>query len=105
MTQAFDYQVSLIHVPSGDTVVFTDTWYFPGYVRDDDWEYDPVFLWAEGNYSCNCNRDLFFHWNTGQKDYRHEDDSNCKDYDEYRVNWIKNLETGNVIHREEAARE
>lgn len=105
MSNGFEYQVSLTHVKSGDTVVFKDIWDYPSYVRDEGWEFDPVFLWSDGNYSCNCNRDLFFNRATNPE-YNHEDDDarNCDDFDEYRVNWIKNLETGRVIYREPESR-
>jgi hypothetical protein len=98
-SQGFKFSVSLTHVNSGETVEFEETWDYPGYVRDDDWEHDPVFLWSDGNYSCNCNRDLFFHWNKGDKNYRHSDGSkDCGHFDNYRVNWIRNLETGNIVY-------
>ena len=30
-------------------------------IREDaDWSYGQQFLWEEGNYSCDCNREIFF---------------------------------------------
>lgn len=97
MGQSFDYQVSITYVPTGDTIVFKDTWGYPSYVREEGWEYDPVFIWEEGNYSCDCNRDLFFHRAINPE--HDNDELECGDK-LYRVNWIKNLETGRVIYRE-----
>jgi len=40
--------------------VFQEEWGYDRYVREDDWESDPAFIWTEGNYNCNCNRFLFY---------------------------------------------
>lgn len=100
MSQGFPYSVSLTHVPSGETVEFTETWDYPNYTRGEDWETDPVFLWADGNYSCNCNRDVVFQQAKGVENYDHGDDKGCVEFDEYRVNWIRNNETGRIIYEE-----
>lgn len=38
-----------------------------------DAEYDNEFIWAEGNYSCDCNRRLFFERSKGNE----PDDVEC----------------------------
>lgn len=30
-----------------------------------DWDEDAAWMWTEGNYSCDCNRALFFAWAAG----------------------------------------
>ena len=30
------------------------------YQENHDWDDSYIFQWAEGNYSCDCNRELFF---------------------------------------------
>jgi hypothetical protein len=97
---AFKYTVSLTHVATGETVEFTEdygTW--DNYKRGDDWETDPVFGWADGNFSCNCNRHLFF-WRAKGIEPEDDEDTGCLDYPDYRVNWIRNEETGNIIYEE-----
>jgi hypothetical protein len=103
----FKYTVSLTRTSDGRTVQFTKTWDYPGYTREEDWEHDPVFLWAEGNYSCNCNRFLFFERACGSseteiktKDPNKGESGSCNDYENYRVNWIRNEETKNLIYSE-----
>lgn len=40
-----------------------------GEVRSIPWEYEVTpddYLWSEGNYSCDCNRDIFFKQGTDE---------------------------------------
>ena len=55
------------------------------------------FIWEEGNYSCDCNRHLFF---KRAKDEETDDDWNrgCSDY-EYSVN-LKDVKTMKVFYKE-----
>lgn len=72
---------------TGKTRVFTDTY-------DDDYPLHTVeFLWSEGNYSCDCNRAIFFH-NWGPE----SDDRTCGHTD-YAVMLAVVRETGQVICR------
>jgi hypothetical protein len=41
--------ISITHVKSGETRSYEDTWHDAG-----------VYMWGDGNYSCDCNRELFF---------------------------------------------
>lgn len=58
---------------------------------EEDWRGSSMFLWAHGNNSCDCNRELYFKeakglgWNV--------DSVNCGDF-RYRVIKIINPETG-----------
>lgn len=48
---------------TGETAAFEDCgsiWNDEGYIRD--------FMWAEGNYACDCNRQLFFERALGRRD-------------------------------------
>lgn len=94
MNQAFQYRISLTQIETSKTVEFDDKWGYPDYVRGEDWEYDPVFIWTDGNYSCDCNRHIFF-YKDGLKTNDYED-VECGDK-LYKVNFIKNLETGKII--------
>ena len=106
----FKYTVSLSRVEDGWTVVFQEEYGWDNYVRDEDWEFDPVFIWTEGNFSCNCNRFLFFHRALGKSeeeidaidpDKGNEDGlyiGGCDVYPEFRLNWIRNDETQRVIY-------
>jgi hypothetical protein len=80
------YRISLTHVSSKKTVEFDD----------EGSEESFFFLWTEGNYSCDCNRDLFFH-RVSQPDYY--EDHPCGD-SEYRLNWVRDLSTGEVLYPE-----
>jgi hypothetical protein len=39
---------AITHIPTGETRIY-----------EDEYEYSE-FMWTEGNYSCDCNRHLFF---------------------------------------------
>lgn len=45
------FEIVLRKVDSGEEVSL---------VEDYDSEVNAVFLWRDGNYSCDCNRELFF---------------------------------------------
>ncbi len=52
------YDVHILNVATGETRIHVDPWH-------DMYEYEPggqfrSFMWEEGNYSCDCNRHLFF---------------------------------------------
>lgn len=100
--QGFKYKVSLTKVETNETVEFEDTWDYPSYIRTDTWEYDPVFIWSDGNYACDCNRSLFFERALKnlpiQKAITSDEvDIGCSN-NKFKVNWIINLETGNKIY-------
>ena len=95
--EGFKCLIKMTHVESGKSVEFEFDWGYPGYVRDEDWETDPVYIWSDGNYSCDCNRHNFFN-RDGLHNENYED-VQCGD-GMYRVNWIKNLETGKIIYEE-----
>lgn len=42
-----------------------------------------TFMWTEGNYCCDCNRDIFWNWEGGKD--TSDDDYDCS-YGEYSVN-------------------
>ena len=41
----------ITHVPTGESVIYED---------DMEWGRLCDYMWTEGNYSCDCNRHLFF---------------------------------------------
>jgi hypothetical protein len=60
----------------------------------EDGEHPGVFNWEENNYSCNCNRALFFARSIGAD----EPDVDCGD-GKYSVN-LANAKTGEIYYRE-----
>lgn len=96
MSESFKYRVSITQVATGKIVEFDDVWGYPGYKRGENWENDPVFIWWEGNYSCDCNRDLFFNRISNPA---YDTDMPCGE-SAYKLNWIKNLETNRIIYGE-----
>ena len=105
------YTVSLTRVSDGKNV----TWTEPFEIHDNsvhlwpglkDWEGTVEFLWSEGNYSCNCNRFLFFERAQGKTEEEikaidpDKDDmtGSCGLYENYRVEWIRNADTQQVIY-------
>lgn len=100
----FKYTVSLTRNSDNKTVEFVETHGdYPQYKRDEGWEFDPVFIWELGNYSCDCNRYLFFEraLGTSEEEIDARDPNKCGHAD-YRVNWIRNDETSTVIYTEYA---
>ena len=80
-------RISLTRVSDGKTVEY----------EQDDYGYGTTrFIYEDGNYSCNCNRHLFF---TEAEGHRDDTEMNCVDYPKYRVNWIKEPE-GEIIYSE-----
>lgn len=62
----------------------------------DKGEYTPnCFMWEEGNYSCDCNRKLFFARAAGESE---DWDSECSD-GQYSVR-IRNKKSGEVFYDE-----
>ena len=64
--------VTILDTHTGETVTYEDEHYF-------DDEYDSDFIWDEGNFSCDCNRALFFLRAKGvpEEDIDHDDDTPC----------------------------
>jgi hypothetical protein len=65
---------------------------------DDDGEHLSTYIWEEGNFSCDCNRYLFY-----QRAVDADEDDNAPDgfcgEDKYRI-WIVNPATGNIVYDE-----
>lgn len=66
-------------------------------LREGD-EYPNEFNWEEGNYSCDCNRDLFFLRAGGEDDSESFESYQCSD-GKYSVDLI-NPVTGNTYYKE-----
>lgn len=98
------YIVSLTRLSDRQKVEFTEDFTVHDDTNNDwsDWLSTVVFLWEDGNYSCNCNRFLFFERALGKTEAevgaldRHGD---CGTYEKYRVDFIKD-ETGKVVYKE-----
>ena len=81
------------HVKSGEVRVYKTKEYI--FEADGDDVYIPcVFNWEENNYSCDCNRYIFFERANGNE----PDDFECTD-GRYLVNLVNPL-YGNVYYRE-----
>jgi hypothetical protein len=101
--------ISITRLSDGKTAVFSDDFSVHDNTNDDwsDWEHTAVFMWEDGNYSCNCNRFLFFNRALGLSeaeidaiDPDKDGVLSCGAYEKFRVDWIKN-EAGEIIYRED----
>lgn len=81
--------VHLRHVPTGETRVYR--------TEEPEWEDGwSDFIWDEGNYSCDCNRWLFWERAAGRSPAT---DVPCSD-GVYRVDRIVREDTGEVLYEE-----
>jgi hypothetical protein len=89
----FPVTVRITDTKTGNTADYKTTEYESG----DGW--DP-FIWSDGNYSCDCNRSLFFSRATGTEE---EESPACGTIEEnrYRVDSIIEDATGDVLYSEE----
>jgi len=105
------YTVSLTRVRDNYVMQWTEDFTVHAGSRDmwpglNDWESTVRFLWEDGNYSCNCNRFLFFERAMGRTEAEIEeldpnkgdDWGDCGKYEKYRCNWIKNADTNEIIY-------
>jgi hypothetical protein len=107
-------EISLTRIRDNKTVVYIEDfivhdstakeWARDGY----DWRDSQRYLWEDGNYSCNCNRFLFFERALGKTEEEIEELDPCKDdagdcglYENYRCDWIKNADTSEIIYEED----
>lgn len=86
-----DVRIQIERLEDGKTVEFTEELY----TADD---YNGLFLWEDGNYSCDCNRALFFNRELGLP-APSEDEPLCGNK-KYRVNWIKDAVTSELLYEE-----
>lgn len=63
------FVIAITHVATGETRYHDDDFDWPSEDRF-------VFMWTEGNYSCDCNRELFFGRAGGEPDPP-EDENEC----------------------------
>jgi hypothetical protein len=68
-----------------------------GEVRQYPCEEATAFIWEEGNYSCDCNRELLFGYAKGLK-FEDMPDVKCSD-GRFSVN-LENPVTGEIFYRE-----
>jgi len=85
--------IKITRTTDGSSVEFKHSLY-----QTDD--YDGIYLWRDGNYSCDCNRYLFFERakGTSEEEIDANDSGRCSGT-LYRVDWIKD-EAGNVLFEE-----
>ena len=63
----------------------------------DNETYEPhLFIWEEGNYSCDCNRKIF--WGRAIEHEYEDEETPCGD-GKYSINLV-NPKTGEVVYRE-----
>lgn len=74
---------------TGEVVIYEDYGYFDEYGSFHD------FIWSEGNYSCDCNRALFFY---RAKDMPDPEDRDCGE-ELYSVR-ITRKSTGEILYDE-----
>jgi hypothetical protein len=86
--------VHLLDTKTGERAVYRDDYEWhdqPEYPAADTIE----FLWGEGNYSCDCNRNIFFNIATGRTG-----DRACGD-DRFTVEKIVERGTDRVLYSED----
>jgi hypothetical protein len=67
--------------------------------RDDDGKFND-FIWCDGNFACDCNRYGFFERASGREpDDEESENAPCGDT-AYSIDYIKDLETGEVVYSE-----
>lgn len=85
--------VHLLRVSDGvERVYHTD-----GILEDDD-ETLSTFIWRDGNFACDCNRQLFFERAGGESIEYEDGEPECSD-GQYIV-WIVNPADGSVVYDE-----
>lgn len=83
-------------VETGEVRVYdTEEYIYEG--SDNEWSAS-VFNWEENNYSCDCNREIFFNRAHGRELTDEEWDMPCTD-GRYEVNLV-NCKNGEVYYRE-----
>jgi hypothetical protein len=91
-------EVWLVHIcnkRTGETVVYRHLFGF----REEGGDRD-TFIWGDGNYSCDCNRGIFFHEAKGEKHADHPC-SSTPDTVVFLIPRIVVEATGEVIYSEE----
>lgn len=83
-----DILVSILKVDSGEVRVRCDT-----LMENGSGDYS-LYMWREGNYSCDCNRALFF----ARSGMGNAEDGACGD-ERYRVN-VSDAATGELLYQE-----
>lgn len=72
-----------------DTATGEVAWHQDSWINEDD-SYSPTseFIWTEGNYSCDCNRKLFFYRAKGLE--ASDEETPCHDgrKNQYKVTWV-----------------
>lgn len=104
------YTISLTRLSDNKTVEFVENFESHDGSTEDysEWRHLVNFIWSDGNYSCNCNRFLFFERACGltQEEIDAKDPSlegtmtGCGDYEKYRCDWIRDEETKEIIYEE-----
>jgi hypothetical protein len=86
VNQSIRYTVSITRTSDGKTVELHDLWGdWPGYVRDAESQDSIVYMWDEGNYCCDCNRQMYFLTALGETPAEFGE---CG-FTAYKVNWLR----------------
>lgn len=88
-------EVLILDTNTGEMADFSTKWYDP---EAEDALDNLIFLWSEGNYSCDCNRALFYGRARGVSEEDLEELSQCGD-GRYKVLSIKRP-SGEVLYSE-----
>jgi hypothetical protein len=92
--QSAKYTISITRTSDQKTLELHDVWGdWPGYVRDGDWQESIVYMWDEGNYCCDCNRQMYFLKASGEAD---PEFGECG-FTAYKVNWLRIDEPGGKL--------
>jgi hypothetical protein len=92
------FDVYLTHIPTGEQIIYHDNF---GHVTDEeDWKSRSIFIWEDGNYSCDCNRALFFERaKTGDDSVWVEQECG---HIVYKLDKLVVRETGEIVYSETA---
>ncbi len=84
-TTGYYYDIHFKCVETGETRIYHDD-----YKREEKHDF---FIWADGNYSCDCNRSIFFY------DYDENKEMDCSD-GRIVIEKIVIRETGEIVYSE-----
>lgn len=86
--------VHLLEVATGERAVYQTETYDAADVQSGEIDHGVRWMWDEGNYGCDCNRELFFCWAIGRDE---PDDLECGDGERFVVDRIVERGTERVI--------
>jgi hypothetical protein len=92
-SSTFIADVHIRKVETGEVRVYESKQYV--WDEEEGWDY---YLWSEGNYECDCNREVFFEY-AGNEEKENSDSPPCSS-GRYVIDKIVKRDTGDVIYSE-----